>query len=300
MPTALVIRAPGTNCDTEMVRAFDLAGCDRTDLLHLDRLIADPAAIESYDLIGFPGGFSYGDDIASGRVFAMRLRERLYEPLANAVHRGACIIGACNGFQVLVQVGLLPGMNPERQRGAATSTTPHTPPRPTVALTDNIQNRFIDKWLRVEAVESSRCIWTKGLASRWHRSPTGAEEGADSRNSQHRPATGATNPAMTLPIAHGEGRFVTDSPATLAALEANHQVALRYIDNDNGSQNRIAGICDPTGRVFGLMPHPERYLSWHHHPFATALPEELKQGDTPGLTIFKNAVEAVTPARATN
>ncbi len=282
MPTALVIRAPGTNCDTEMVRAFTLAGCERCDLLHLDRLIADPAAIETYDLIGFPGGFSYGDDVASGRVFAMRLRERLYAPLHAAVDRGVCIIGACNGFQVLVQVGLLPGAAALPGRAAGGSSLP---PPLTVALTDNIGNRFIDRWLRVEAVEASPCVWTRGLASRWRPSDSGA-------------AKAAAHPAMTLPIAHGEGRFVTDTPATLAALESSGQVALRYIDNDNGSQNAIAGICDPTGRVFGLMPHPERYLAWHHHPFATALPEEVKQGDTPGLMMFKNAVEAVAHARA--
>lgn len=265
MPNALVIRAPGTNCDTEMVRAFTLAGCERCDLVHIDRLIGEPAIIERYDLIGFPGGFSYGDDVASGRVFAMRLRERLHSPLRAAVERGVCVIGACNGFQVLVQVGLLPG-------AGNTSGSAGAPPALTVALTDNIGNRFIDKWLRVETVESSRCVWTRGLS--FH---------AD---------------AMTLPIAHGEGRFVTDSPATLDALERGGQVALRYVDNENGSQSRIAGICDPTGRVFGLMPHPERYLSWHNHPFATALGLEVKMGDTPGLMIFRNAVEAVMGAGA--
>ncbi len=269
MPQALVIRAPGTNCDTEMVRAFALAGCETCDLLHLDRLIAEPAAIEKYDLIGFPGGFSYGDDVASGRVFAMRLRERLYAPLQAAVERGVCIIGACNGFQVLVQVGLLP--DTQASVGQASSLPPAPPPL-TVALTDNIGNRFIDRWLRVETVPTSRCIWTRGLAF---------------------PAE-----AMTLPIAHGEGRFVTATPDVLEALESNNQVALRYIDNDNGSQNAIAGICDPTGRVFGLMPHPERYLGWHHHPYATALGENVKQGDTPGLMMFKNAVEAVTTSSA--
>lgn len=276
MPTALVIRAPGTNCDTEMARAFALAGCERCDLLHLDRLIADPAAVEAYDLIGFPGGFSYGDDVASGRVFAMRLRTRLYTPLQAAVDRGVCVIGACNGFQVLVQVGLLPGAtNPKRERGAPAPPAPPEPPAPpalTVALTDNIGNRFIDQWVRVEPEAASVCAWTKGLGAAF-------------------PAE-----AMTLPIAHGEGRFVTASTGTLESLEAGGQVALRYADNINGSTGRIAGICDPTGRVFGLMPHPERYLSWHHHPFSTALPVELKKRDTPGLRMFKNAVEAVAGA----
>jgi phosphoribosylformylglycinamidine (FGAM) synthase-like amidotransferase family enzyme len=286
MPKALVIRAAGTNCDTEMVRAFVLAGAS-CETAHLDRVIAEPAMLERFDLLGFPGGFSYGDDVASGRVFAMRLRERLYGPLRRAVERGACVIGACNGFQVLVQVGLLPG-----------GTEGDGAPEPVVALTDNIGNRFIDRWLRVETVEASVCVWTKGLASRWHRLPAGDDRTADHAKSQHRLEAGATNtgPAsdvMTLPIAHGEGRFVATSPSVIEGLEAGGQVALRYIDNDNGSTNRIAGICDPTGRVFGLMPHPERYLSWAHHPFATALSDEVKRGDTPGLMMFKNAVEAV-------
>lgn len=266
MPTALVIRAPGTNCDSEMVRAFTLAGCERCDLVHLDRLIAEPAGVGAYDLIGFPGGFSYGDDVASGRVFAMRLRERLYAPLRAAVDRGVCIIGACNGFQVLVQVGLLPGeRNAERERGGGM-------PAPSVALTDNIGNRFIDRWVGVETEGASVCVWTRGLA--------------------FPPVT------MTLPIAHGEGRFVAASAGEIDALERGGQVALRYVDNVNGSTSRIAGICDPTGRVFGLMPHPERYLSWHHHPFSTALEGETKKGDTPGLMMFKNAVEAVAAAGA--
>ncbi|MFM9958699.1 MAG: phosphoribosylformylglycinamidine synthase subunit PurQ [Phycisphaerales bacterium] len=294
MPKALVIRAAGTNCDTEMVRAFVLAGAS-CETAHLDRVIAEPAMLERFDLLGFPGGFSYGDDVASGRVFAMRLRERLYGPLRRAVERGACVIGACNGFQILVQVGLLPGGG----KGDAA-------PEPVVALTDNIGNRFIDRWLRVEVVASSVCVWTRGLAERWSGDGEGSSSDRRRVDGDHGPhrleagATnaGATNAAMTLPIAHGEGRFVATSPAVIEALEAGGQVALRYIDNDNGSTNRIAGICDPTGRVFGLMPHPERYLSWGHHPFATALPDDVKRGDTPGLMMFKNAVEAVTHARA--
>lgn len=255
MPNALVIRAAGTNCDTEMVRAFTLAGapCDR---IHLDRLIADPAHLDRYDLIGFPGGFSYGDDIASGRVFAVRVREKLLEPLRAAVARGACIIGACNGFQVLTQVGLLPGGNAQP-----------------VALADNTGNRFIDQWVRVQPVRESVCVWTRGL-------------------------TGAPDDTMTLPIAHGEGRFVASSPSAIHDLEARGQIALRYTDNVNGSTDAIAGICDPTGRVFGLMPHPERYLDWNRHPFFARLSPEITTGDTPGLRMFKNAVESVSATNA--
>lgn len=259
-PRAVVLRAAGTNCDAEMVRAFTLAGA-RTDLLHLDRLVADPAQLEAYDLIGFPGGFSYGDDIASGRVFALRVRERLYAHMHAAVQRGACMIGACNGFQIMTQIGLLPG------GGGGTDAAP---PARTIALTDNIQGRFIDRWLRMEINPNSPCIWTQGLAD-------------------------VHEDAMMLPVAHGEGRFVTQTPEVMAELERRGQVAIRYAetDNVNGSQGRIAGICDPTGRVFALMPHPERYLEWANHPFATGLPDELKNGETPGLRMFRNAVEHV-------
>lgn len=265
MPKALVIRAAGTNCDTEMVRAFRLAGA-ACDLVHLDRLIADPGALNSYDLIGFPGGFSYGDDVASGRVFAVRVREKLYAPLQSAVDRGVCVIGACNGFQVLVQIGLLPGSS-----GGSTA-----PPEQAVALTDNIHNRFIDQWVRVEPVSTSKCIWTSG----WHRFPAGDD-------------AGATADTMMLPIAHGEGRFVAASDRVMHELESNGQIALLYTDNVNGSANAVAGICDPTGRVFGLMPHPERYLEWNRHPFFTSLPRDIAVGDTPGLRMFKNAVACV-------
>lgn len=265
VPRAIVIRAAGTNCDGEMVRAFTLAGA-RADLVHLDRLVADPAQLEQYDLFGFPGGFSYGDDIASGRVFALRIREHLFPQLRAAVDRGACVIGACNGFQVLVQVGLLPG-------GESTGGAPSAAPEPSVALTDNIQGRFIDRWLRIEVNHESPCIWTQGLGS-------------------------LPDETLMLPVAHGEGRFAVRSPDIMTRLENRGQIAMRYAetDNVNGSQGRVAGICDPTGRVFALMPHPERYLAWENHPFATGLPGELKQGETPGLRMFRNAVEHVATA----
>lgn len=262
-PRAVVLRAAGTNCDAEMVRAFELAGA-RVDLLHLDRVIDEPARLEDADLIGFPGGFSYGDDIASGRVFAVKLRERLWPALRAAAERGCPMIGACNGFQVMVQVGLLPG--PERGEG-----WPERAPAQRVALADNQHARFMDRWVRVEAEQDSRCVWTRPLL--------------DER---------FAGDAMMLPIAHGEGRFVADSPDTLHALERQGQVALRYAkhDNLNGSEGRIAGICDPSGRIFGLMPHPERYTQWTHHPFWTRLEPASRRGDTPGLAMFRAAVEA--------
>lgn len=261
MPRALVIRAAGTNCDGEMVRAFTLAGAP-AETIHLDHLIREPGRLADFDLVGFPGGFSFGDDIASGRIFAMKARERLYPALREAILRGCPMIGACNGFQVMVQVGLLPGP------AAGESWPESSPPAQSVALTDNIAGRFVDRWVPVTFEPKSKCIWTRGLAST-HNSDT-----------------------HQLPVAHGEGRFVA-APEVLADLEATGRVALRYADNYNGSQSSIAGICDSTGLIFALMPHPERYLDWNRHPYWTRLSASTKRGETIGLRMFKNAVEAV-------
>jgi phosphoribosylformylglycinamidine synthase subunit PurQ / glutaminase len=269
MPTSLVIRTAGTNCDAEMCRAFQLAGAPPT-LIHLDALIREPQRIQDFDLIGFPGGFSYGDDVASGRIFAMRLRERLYPALRAAVVAGVPVIGACNGFQVLVQVGLLPGPS------AGENWPESVAPTQEVTLSYNVSGRFIDTWLGVIPDPSSICVWTRGLDDEF-----GAH---DSERAQR---------IMQLPIAHGEGRFVTAGPGILSRLHRAGQIALRYRDNINGSEDAVAGICDATGRVFGLMPHPERYLDWTNHPFWTRLdPTDRKGSITPGLRIFINAVDA--------
>jgi len=270
MPSALVVRTAGTNCDAELVRAFEVAGAG-VELIHLSVLCDDPSRLAAFDLIGFPGGFSYGDDIASGRIFAMRLRHSLYPALRDAARRGVLMIGACNGFQTMVQAGLLPG---PAKRG---DDWPESePPSQEVALTFNAGGRFMDRWLPMEPVADSVCIWTKGLAETFG--------GAGHDN------------VMQLPIAHGEGRFVADSPAVLARLERQGQIAIRYAQghNPNGSESRIAGICDVTGRIFALMPHPERYLDWNRHPYWTRLDSSTRQGPTPGLMMFKNAVEAAS------
>ncbi len=273
-PRALIIRTAGTNCDAEMVRAFEMAGA-AASLVHVDRLIADPAQVDAFDLIGFPGGFSYGDDIASGRILAMKLRERLYPALRDAARRGCPMIGACNGFQVLVQVGLLPGPNrgPGASPGSGDTAWPEdSAPTQTTSLSFNSGGRFIDNWVRVKTVAESPCIWTQGLNEAF---------------ASHADET------MRLPIAHGEGRFVTANAAVLKDLRDNGQIALTYVDNPNGSEADIAGICDASGRIFGLMPHPERYLDWTLHPFWTRLGASVRQGPTPGLMMFQNAVRAV-------
>jgi len=264
-PRALVLRAPGTNCDTEMCRAFELAGAS-VDLVHLDAACAKPDRIDAFDLVGFPGGFSYGDDVASGRIYAMRVREHLYLALARALNRGVPMIGACNGFQVMVQIGLLPGPDADQLWPS------NVPPSQSVALTDNRDSRFHDEWVRVAIAADSPCIWTSGLLAEY------PDELAEL--------------ALRMPIAHGEGRFVASSPTIANDLIAQGRAPVRYIDDPNGSESAIAGICDATGRVFGLMPHPERFLDWTRHPYWTRLPKALLKKPAPGHVIFRSAVEA--------
>lgn len=265
MPQALVIRAAGTNCDAELVRAFTMAGATPR-LVHLDALIADPSPLEQAELIGFPGGFSYGDDIASGRVFAAKIRANLQRQLLEAVDRGACVIGVCNGFQILVQLGLLPGLDREGSDW----------PRQSVALVENDSGTFTDRWVRVVPSAETPCVWTRSWAAL-------------------SPSVNADD-LLQLPIAHGEGRLVCADDDTLKRLLDAGCAPLLYADNPNGSTADIAGLCDPSGRVFGLMPHPERYIDWNRHPYWTRLAPEIRHGDAPGLLCFKDAVAAVGAA----
>ncbi|MBL4590470.1 MAG: phosphoribosylformylglycinamidine synthase subunit PurQ [Phycisphaerales bacterium] len=262
-PRALVIRTAGTNCDAELCRAFELGGAS-VELLHIDTLCADPDRIAPFDLIGFPGGFSYGDDISSGRILAMHVRQRLFPAMHEASKRGAAMIGICNGFQVMVQAGLLP----------SPITHTESPPAARVALGENADGRFRDDWVRIEPNPESVCIWTQSLAQ-------------------------ISNPdLLTLPIANGEGRFVVHDQHILDELTVNHQIALRYSDDINGSVDRIAGICDPTGRIFGLMPHPERAVDWTRYPSWTRLSDSIRSNPTPWFTMFADAIHAVKGIRA--
>lgn len=261
-PQTLILRTAGTNCDRELAHAFELAGAAAATL-HLNELIDDPRKLEDFDLIGFPGGFSYGDDIAAGRIFANRLKHRLYEPLLAAIDRGVPMFGPCNGFQVLVKLGLLP--DPHAGSGGVGTQE--------VTLAHNTSGRFIDRWTPMRVERQSVCVWTKGLDDH------------------------------DLPMAHGEGRFAAP-PEVLDRLEGSGQVALRYdtsggSDNPNGSARDIAGVCDPTGLVFGLMPHPERFLHPTNHPQWTRKGEAFLSETPVGLRYFQNAVEHVK-ARQTN
>jgi phosphoribosylformylglycinamidine synthase len=250
-PSVLVLRTAGTNCDEETAYAFERAGA-RAERLHVNRLREDPRALDRFQVLALPGGFSYGDDLGAGKVLANELRSHLAEPLARFLERGGLVIGICNGFQVLVKAGLLPG-------GAARAT-----------LAANRSGRFEARWVWLEATSDRTPFLRKG--DRLH-----------------------------LPCAHGEGRFVAGGEAALGALEAAGQVVLRYVDRDgrpgpypvnpNGSEADIAGVCDPTGRIFGLMPHPERHVEFHHHPRWTR--EGRGPGDEgDGLGVFRNAVRS--------
>ncbi len=250
----LLLRTAGTNCDRELAHAFTLAGA-AVQTLHINALLKDPALLQQPQILAFPGGFSYGDDIASGKILANQLIHHLRQPLLQFVADGKMIIGICNGFQVLVKSGILPGPMPQL---APTDWHPAT-------LTYNTQGKFEDRWTHVRS-QSKLCKWL------------------------------APDKTLALPIAHGEGRFVVREPATMQALQDNDQIVLRYVDsaghpaqgfptNPNGSTDAIAGICDITGRVLGLMPHPERIADPLTHPTWT---REAANAD--GLQIFQTAV----------
>lgn len=255
-PRAIVLRAPGTNCDEETSAAWERAGA-KAETWHIGRLLDAPHALDGFAILTIPGGFSYGDDLGAGRIFATRLGSVLDEALRRFHDRGGLILGVCNGFQVLVKAGLLPG----------------APVRCAATVTHNDSGHFESRWVR--------------LAPTPGRSPFISGSGP-----------------IELPVAHGEGKFLLSDPAALAALETAGQVVLRYADpsghptqaypeNPNGSPGAVAGVCDTTGRIFGLMPHPERHIDPFHHPRWTRRRGPVI-GDGDGLRIFADAVDAVS------
>ncbi|QDS98355.1 phosphoribosylformylglycinamidine synthase I [Adhaeretor mobilis] len=257
-PRVLVLRAPGTNCDAETAHAFQMAGSSPS-VVHLNRWLESPTRIADHEILCLPGGFSYGDDVAAGRIFANQLRHHLADALAEFREAGKLILGICNGFQVLIKSGLLDNDGPEG---------------PTSTLDWNASGRFIDRWVHLEA-DSSRCVFLSGIER------------------------------MYLPIAHAEGRFATKDSSTLEKLANSGQLVLRYVPNEgnpgemnsasgdynpNGAAGDVAGMTDTSGRVFGLMPHPERFVDRTQHPQWTRLPESKDGDEGAGLAIFKNAV----------
>jgi phosphoribosylformylglycinamidine synthase len=254
-PRVLVLSGYGINCEYETAYAFNLP-CVGGDAIrvHLNDVIAQPQQLDQFHILVIPGGFAFGDDIAAGIVLATRLRYRLEKPLSKFLHDGKLLLGICNGFQALVRLGVLPAVGGVSWEQEAT-------------LTGNDSGKFEDRWVHMRIDPDCHSPFVHGM--------------------DH----------LYLPVRHGEGKFVPREPHILHALQARHQIAARYCSpdgtpgpypyNPNGSVDDIAAVCDPSGRIFGLMPHPEAYVHRTQHPRWTreSLPEEGL-----GVQLLRNAV----------
>ncbi len=241
-PKVLIIRTAGTNCDKETEFAFSMAGAE-TYLYHIN-YVKEKNDIKDYQIIALPGGFSYGDDLGAGKILSLELSLWFKDQLGEFIARGGLIIGICNGFQVLVKTGILPGLDFKQ----------------TVTLDCNDSGKFEDRWVYLRVTGSGG-------------------QGADGEKKIKKPENiwlKDLPEIINLPVAHGEGKFYTGKDI-LDKIEASNQVALRYVSsrgvspdypfNPNGSLNDIAGITDRTGKVLGLMPHPERFMFKHQWPY---------------------------------
>ena len=261
-PRVCVLRAPGTNCDPETAHAFESCGA-QADRVHLLRLLENPKQLADYQILCVPGGFSYGDDIGAGVIFASHLHGKLSDVLREFLTGDKLALGICNGFQVLLKAGVLPD-------GADSLQAAHEGRRDST-LTWNNNGRYTALWVRLK-VQKTNSVFLKGIDE------------------------------IELPIAHAEGRIALEDNATLDRWRSRGQVALTYTGasptdsdallpypvNPNGSFANIAGLSDPSGRVLGLMPHPERFLFATQHPNWTRLG---LRGDGDGLKLFRNAVD---------
>ena len=258
-PRVLILRAPGTNCDAETAFAFEQVGALPISI-HVNQLIDDPRLGSNYQILCIPGGFSYGDDIAAGRILAQRLSVHLRDLVEEFRGAGRLVLGICNGFQAMMRLGIFfPGQE---------SSPPAT-------LAHNQQARFEDRWVHL-VNRSSNSVFLEGVER------------------------------IYLPIAHAEGRVAFRSDADIAGLLSQGQLGLRYSDpaglsgdellpfpsNPNGAALNVAGISDPSGRIFGLMPHPERYIDPTQHPFWTREKSLPEHGE--GRKLFENSVNFFT------
>ena len=252
-PRAIVLRAAGINCDQEARSACEKVGF-AADIVHVNRVIEKKDLLKEFECLIVPGGFSFGDDLGAGKVLANELKARLMPELREFVRDGKLVMGICNGFQILVKAGILP----DPMDGSSSHLT----------LANNDSGRFVDRWIHLK-VSSTKSEFLK------------VEEVID------------------LPIAHGEGKFLPSDAQALARWEQGGQLVLKYVDpegreagypwNPNGSVLGVAGMCDPTGRVLGLMPHPERFQDAVNHPQWT----RRKDVQPDGLKFFRNACEYV-------
>lgn len=262
-PKALVFSGFGINSEEETKYAFEASGAE-AEIVHINDIIDGFVKLDDYQILAFPGGFAYGDDTGAGNAYANRLRNHLWEDLQNFIEKDKLIIGLCNGFQILVALGLLPALNGkfgERQ----------------VALVNNSNARYINRWVDLKVdPDSIGTPWLKGIDS------------------------------FPTPIAHGEGKFYAN-PTTLKTLNKNGQIVLRYFKgeicnyqnlepNPNGSREDVAGIVDQTGKILGMMPHPERGMLFTHLPHWPILKEKYKREGkplpkfAPGIKIYQNGI----------
>lgn len=246
---ALVVAGFGVNCEIETAYSIKKAG-GNAEIIHLNKIIKAPSILQTYNFLVFPGGFSYADHLGAAKVFSNKALYKLKDQLGEFINDGKLVLGICNGFQVLVKMGLLP----------------HPDFRQKVTLAYNDSGKFEDRWVRLKINKNSPCIYTKDLDY------------------------------LDVPVRHGEGKFLTKNQEVLLSILNNNLHSVQYVDNGgrlagyphnpNGSIQNIAGICDPEGRIFGLMPHPECYNHYTNHPFWTK--GGVSKGA--GLKIFENAV----------
>lgn len=261
-PRVCVLRAPGTNCDVETAFAFEACGA-KAERVHLFRVLEKPELLSQFQVLCIPGGFSYGDDVGAGVVFGAGLKGHLGDAIGEFLQQDKLCLGICNGFQVLLKSGILPN--------GADSWPPSEPSKAT--LTWNRNGRYTALWVRL-AVAAPQNVFLRGISE------------------------------IELPIAHAEGRIAVQDTSVLSEWNERSQIALRYTadesvhadaegilpypSNPNGSIDNIAGLSDPSGRILGLMPHPERFLHATHHPQWT---RRKLEGEGAGMQIFRNAVE---------
>ena len=263
---AIVITGNGTNCEMEAAHACRLGGFDEAVIAHISQILSGEIRLDDFQFLNLTGGFLDGDDLGSAKAQANRLKnaaisgssEKLVEQFTNFIKAGKLILGVCNGFQLMVKMGMLPGFDGDYLTQSVT-------------LTYNDSGRFQDRWCYLKSDPDSPCIYTAGI-----------------------------DKGIYLPVRHGEGKFLCNSDTTLKRIEDGHLAVLKYSgkdyaaeamdfpENPNGSTNAIAGICDPTGRLMGLMPHPEAFVHYTQHPRWT---REALPVDGDGLVLYKNAAK---------